>query len=79
MGAIELRCEGTLHGILTDLRWLEVKCKRRSCGAARGVVVLHTIDVTTGRVTQTKRYSDPQVRKESQHAADHTPAAVRAS
>lgn len=58
--AIELRCNGTLHGILLDDgKHLEVKCKRRSCGAQRGVVVLHTISLETGKVTSTKRFTEP--------------------
>jgi hypothetical protein len=57
--AIELRCAGTLHGILIDSTHLEVKCKRRACGARPGVVVLHTISLETGKVTSTEKYSDP--------------------
>lgn len=58
--AIELRCGGTLHGIVTDDgQHLEVKCKRRSCGAKKGVVVLHTISLTTGKVTHTRRFKEP--------------------
>lgn len=57
----ELRCGGTLHGILSDDgKHLEVKCKRRSCGARRGVVVLHTIDLESGKVVKTSRFSEPQ-------------------
>lgn len=54
----ELRCGGTMHGKLDDLR-LEVKCNRRSCGAGRGVVVLHTFDLTTGELIGTSKYADP--------------------
>jgi hypothetical protein len=56
----ELRCGGTLHGILTDDgKHLEVKCKRRSCGAGPGKVVLHTISLTTGLVTSTRKFANP--------------------
>lgn len=56
----ELRCGGTLHGILSeDHRYLEVKCKRRSCGSKRGIVVLHIFDIQTGELHQTKKFSDP--------------------
>jgi hypothetical protein len=41
---------------------LEVKCGSRFCGAFSGVVVLHTIDTTTGSVVETKRFSDPSKR-----------------
>lgn len=56
----ELRCAGTLHGILSDdHKHLEVKCKRRSCGARKGVVVLHTISLDTGKVVKTSRFAEP--------------------
>jgi len=62
--AIELRCDGTLHGILSDDRTtLEVKCKRRACGHERGTVVLHTISLETGRVINTQRFSEPLKQK----------------
>lgn len=54
----ELRCGGTMHGKL-DNNKLEVKCGRRGCGAKRGVVVLHTFDLTTGNMVDTKQYADP--------------------
>ena len=61
---IELRCNGTLHGIVdTANMTIEVKCKRRTCGAASGVVVLHTISLTTGEVVETKRFAEPQIQK----------------
>lgn len=79
--ATDLRCDaGTLYGRLTDNRWLEVKCKRRACGYKRGTIILHTIDLTTGKVVSTKRFAEPNNKKEDgQHVADSTSAAVRAS
>jgi hypothetical protein len=59
----ELRCGNTMHGILREGRYLEVKCKRRPCGAKPGVVVLHIFDLTTGLLTGTKRYRDPHKMK----------------
>lgn len=59
MEPIELRCGGTLHGIMREPTHLEVKCKRRSCGVRPGVVVLHTFDIQTGELTQTRRFRDP--------------------
>lgn len=60
-----LRCEGNLYGILSDDHTeLEVRCKRRKCGAGPGVIVLHTISLATGQVTQTKRFAEPHPRKE---------------
>lgn len=61
----QLRCEGNLYGVLSDDHLtIEVKCKRRSCGAAPGVIVLHTIELATGQVKETKRFREPQLRKE---------------
>lgn len=64
---IELRCTGTMHGKLDihDNR-LEVKCGRRGCGASRGIVVLHTFDLTTGNMVGTRQFADP-IRKEGNH------------
>lgn len=61
----ELRCDGNLYGILSDdHKTLEVKCKRRKCGFAPGVVVLHTLSIETGKVITTRRFQDPAFRKE---------------
>ena len=60
--SIHLRCEGTLFGIISDDgTTIEVKCKRRKCGAQPGVVILHTLSLQTGQVIQTKRFSEPPV------------------
>lgn len=59
--ATELRCEGNLYGILSDdHQTIEVRCKRRGCGAAPGVVVLHTILLSSGEVADTKRFREPR-------------------
>lgn len=80
MATIDLRCGTTLHGRLTDNRWLEVKCKRRACGYVKGTVVLHTIDIQTGEVTKTEIFADPSTQKRRGHnASHHSPASVRAS
>ncbi len=66
----ELRCGGTMHGkldIVDDK--LEVKCGRRSCGARRGVVVLHTFDLTTGNLVGTRRFADPVRNEDPNHAS----------
>lgn len=63
MATINLRCSTDLYGRLTDNRWLEVKCKRRACGYAKGRVVLHTIDITTGKVVRTQKFSEPPTQK----------------
>lgn len=55
---LELRCGGTMHGRMED-NLLEVKCSRRSCGVQPGVVVLHTFDVTTGKLVNTTKYASP--------------------
>lgn len=66
---LELRCIGTMHGKL-DIQdgKLEVKCGRRRCGAGRGVVILHTFDITTGELVGTRQFADP-VKKEEHHAS----------
>lgn len=59
--ATELRCEGTLYGVISDdYQTIEVKCKRRKCGFAPGVVVLHTILLQTGQVIDTQRFREPR-------------------
>lgn len=79
MGTVELRCDGTLHGKLQDGKYLEVKCDRRKCGYRRGIIILHTIDITTGELISTKTYAEPKPRKEGHNASHHSPASVRAS
>jgi hypothetical protein len=60
----ELRCGGTMHGRMVSEFLLEVKCHRRSCGAKKGVVVLHTFDTMTGDLVSTQRFKEPSpVRK----------------
>lgn len=56
----ELRCDTTMHGRMLDEYTLEVKCKRRRCGHAPGVVVLHTFDIREGKLISTKKYADPR-------------------
>lgn len=56
-----IRCQGRIIGELIDEDILEVKCRSERCGAKRGVVVLHRINVKTGDLVETKRFSDPTV------------------
>jgi len=57
---IELRCPGTMHArIDPEDMVLEVKCKRRGCGAAPGTVVLHTFSLHTGLLLSTRRFREP--------------------
>lgn len=80
MATIDLRCDNNLYGRLTDNRWLEVKCKRRACGYVKGTVVLHTIDTTTGKVTDTRRFANPSNQKRrGQDASHHPRASVRSA
>lgn len=65
---IEMRCSGTMHAKINDLG-IEIKCKRRTCGARPGVVVLHTFDSETGHLLKTERYADPARQGEKQHAS----------
>jgi hypothetical protein len=71
MATVDLRCGTTLHGRLTDERWLEVKCKRRACGFVKGTVVLHTIDITTGKVVKTDTFAEPSTQNRRGHNASH--------
>lgn len=78
MATLDLRCGTTLHGRLTDNRWLEVKCNRRACGYSKGKVILHTIDITTGKVVNTRRFAEPRNQRKDEGDASHNPrAAVR--
>lgn len=56
---VELRCPSTMHGKLQD-DFIEVKCRRRSCGFKAGTVVLHRFDIHTGALVDTKRFADPR-------------------
>lgn len=79
MATIDLRCGNTLHGRLTDERWLEVKCKRRACGYVKGTVVLHTIDIKTGEVVNTRCFAEPRNQRKGSHRDSGHRTAVRAS
>lgn len=57
--AIELRCEGLLHGILIGDGHVEFKCRSRFCGYSPGVVILHYFDVHTGQLSNTLRFRSP--------------------
>lgn len=68
---IELRCGNTMHGKLDVVSdQLEVKCGRRSCGAKRGVIVLHTFDLSTGNMVRTDLFADPVRNEDPHHASD---------
>lgn len=59
---MELRCQAkTLYGKVSDnaVGKLEVRCRGSWCGYRPGVVVLHTFDLSTGKVEKTERFSDP--------------------
>ena len=66
---IPIRCSHDLYGVFDDdTKTLEVKCKRRRCGAQPGVVVLHKISLLegqVGKVVSTKRFADPKRKKEN--------------
>jgi hypothetical protein len=60
----QLRCEGNLYGILSeDHTSIEVKCHQRRCGYRKGIVVLHTILLETGKVIETKRFRDASYKR----------------
>lgn len=74
---LPLRCDHALYGLLTDERWLEVKCKRRACGYEKGSVVLHTIDIQSGQVVSTRKFADPRFTKENTNVIRHPSPSVR--
>jgi hypothetical protein len=76
----ELRCPGTMHGrVSEDRKKLEVKCYRRGCGHAPGVVVLHTFDLESGEIESTRRFTDPRKLRKETDGAQHTRPAVRSA
>lgn len=74
--ARELRCDGTLHGVMLDDHTLEVKCTRRKCGVQPGIIVLHRFNLASGEVS-TVRYKDPRPEGRSNNGAGHEPARLR--
>ncbi len=60
---MQLRCSSTMHAKL-DGDKLKVRCRRRPCGAKRGVIVVHTFDLTTGKMVGTTMYADPIVKED---------------
>jgi hypothetical protein len=57
---VEIRCRSRILGIIQNDGTMEIKCSSSKCGASRGVVVFHYVDLQTGRVVETKKYRDPQ-------------------
>lgn len=56
----EVRCRSRILGIVTENgSLLEIKCSSKLCGAAKGVVVFHYIELSTMNVVETKRFKDP--------------------
>lgn len=58
-GPKEVRCNSRILGIFTADGLLEIKCPSRGCGAGKGVVVFHYVNIETGQVVSTKKYQDP--------------------
>lgn len=70
---MDLRCDsGIKHGDL-DIQdgVLEVKCRSKRCGHMPGAIIIHRFDVGTGQLIETKKFTDPLSRKDSQHASGH--------
>jgi hypothetical protein len=56
---VELRCQGNvLFGVVSEgsSGTIEVACKGRWCGKVAGNVVLHTFDLSSGKVLNTKKF-----------------------
>ena len=62
---VQLRCHSQIHGIVKHYPngkvLLEVRCKNKLCvdRKAKGIVVLHYLNVETGELVSTKRFRDP--------------------
>jgi len=50
-----------MHARIVDGE-LEIKCGRRACGHAPGIVVLHRFSTTTGDLLRTLQYKTPNGR-----------------
>lgn len=55
---MELRCPSRMHGIV-ELKTIEVKCRSARCGARKGAVVLHSFDLSSGELIETKKFKEP--------------------
>lgn len=58
----ELRCPGTLHGIIKwhkGLRCLESKCHHIRCTEGKAVSVFHYHSLLTGELVDTEVFKDP--------------------
>ena len=56
---VELRCNGTLHGILLPNGLLEVKCHHIKCTKGKPGTLFHYFNSTTGEIVDTKMFQDP--------------------
>jgi hypothetical protein len=58
---VELRCDnGIKFGeLFPEETILEVKCRSARCGAAHGVIVIHSFDLGTGKLVGTETFRDP--------------------
>jgi hypothetical protein len=57
-----LRCASKKYAEVINDHVIEVKCSSRFCGAAKGVVVLHRLDLITGECT-TRTFNEPPHRR----------------
>lgn len=72
---MELRCGSKiLHGI-TEGDTIEVTCRSKWCGKAPGVVVLHTFNIHTGELVETRKFAEP--REEGKNGSRQQGTAVR--
>lgn len=60
---MDIRCPGKKHLVTVTecVGVVERKCDSRVCGAGRGQVVLHQWDLSTGELTRTTRFRNPQL------------------
>jgi hypothetical protein len=67
------------HGHVTDNRWLEVKCSGASGGWRKGTILLHTIDLQTGKVVSSRQFREPGMRRRVSMTLTVHPLPVRTS
>jgi hypothetical protein len=60
----ELRCAAKKHANVLDDQIIEIKCNSRFCGAQRGVIVLHSFNVKTRELVDTKKFKTTIQNKE---------------
>lgn len=69
MEEVELRCDnGIKFGeLFPDREVVEVKCRSARCGAGRSVIVIHSFDLSTGKMVGTDIFREPTTTTQEGH------------